>query len=73
MRRLRITILDLVSNKPTRRLYARVMNPFSAGERYLNRVWSASTDGYIDDAHRHMAKARDQFTEALDAYRELRG
>lgn len=27
MKRLRITVLDLVSNKPTRRLYARIMNP----------------------------------------------
>ena len=27
MKRLRITILDLVSNKPTRRLYTRMMNP----------------------------------------------
>ena len=25
--------------------YADVMNPFAAGERYLNRVWSASADG----------------------------
>ena len=27
MKRLRITVIDLVSNKPTRRLYARLMNP----------------------------------------------
>ena len=27
MKRLRITVLDLISNKPTKRLYARVMNP----------------------------------------------
>ncbi|MFQ5783489.1 MAG: B12-binding domain-containing radical SAM protein [Alphaproteobacteria bacterium] len=27
MKRLRITIIDLVSNKPARRLYARIMNP----------------------------------------------
>jgi hypothetical protein len=26
--------------------YSEVMNRFAAGERYLNRVWSASTDGY---------------------------
>ena len=29
--------------------YANVMNFFATAERYLNRVWSASTDGYIDE------------------------
>jgi len=44
--------------------YADVMNPFSAGERYLNRVWSASTDGYIEEAHNFLDMAREQFDEA---------
>ena len=38
--------------------FADVMNPFSAGERYLNRVWSASVDGYIDECHAYVVKAR---------------
>ncbi len=49
--------------------YADVMNPFAAGERALNRVWSTSTDGYIDEAHKHVTKAREQFHEALMMFR----
>ena len=53
--------------------YADVMNPFSAGERYINRVWSASTDGYIDEAHDYLAMSREQFDEALTILQRLRG
>lgn len=52
--------------------YADVMNPFSAGERYLNRVWSASTDGYVDEARTYIDLARDQFDEALEVFRRLK-
>jgi hypothetical protein len=45
--------------------YAAVMSHFAAGERYLNRVWSCSVDGYIDEAHKYLAFARDQFAEGL--------
>ncbi|MBI4262868.1 MAG: hypothetical protein HY657_00700 [Acidobacteria bacterium] len=51
--------------------YADVMNPFAAGERYLNRVWSTSTDGYIDEAHIYIDKAHEQFDAALRAFRDL--
>ena len=51
--------------------FADVMNPFAAGERYLNRVWSASTDGYIDEAHTYVDKAREQFELALEILRGL--
>ncbi len=51
--------------------YADVMNPFSAGERYLNRVWSASTDGYIDEAHDYIGRAREQFESAREVFRAL--
>lgn len=51
--------------------YADVMNPFAAGERYLNRVWSTSTDGYIDEAHTYLTKAREQFEEALKIFKSL--
>jgi hypothetical protein len=43
--------------------YADVMSHFAAGERYLNRVWSCSVDGYIDEAHAYLGRARDQFVE----------
>ena len=51
--------------------YAEIMNHFAAGERYLNRVWSASTDGYIDECHTYLDKASEQFEEARDMYRAL--
>ena len=45
--------------------YAEVMTHFAAGERYLNRVWSCSADGWIDEAHEYIGRAREQFAEAL--------
>ncbi len=52
--------------------FADVMNPFAAGERYLNRVWSASTDGYIDEAHKYVTMAREQFEEALEIFKRVK-
>lgn len=52
--------------------YAEVMNSFAAGERYVNRVWSCSTDGYQDEAHTYLSKAREQFREALKSFQALR-
>ncbi len=44
--------------------YAEVMNHFAGGERYLNRVWSASVDGYVDECLAYIAHAREQFRAA---------
>jgi len=44
--------------------YADIMSAFAAGERYLNRVWSASADGYVDEACAYITRALDQFTAA---------
>ena len=44
--------------------YAAVMNPFAAGERHLNRVWSCSVDGYVDEAYEYIARSREQFLTA---------
>lgn len=44
--------------------YADVMSSFAAGERYLNRVWSASADGYIDEVNEYLDKAQEQFVES---------
>lgn len=52
--------------------FADVMNPFAAGERNLNRVWSASADGYIDEAHTYVGKAREQFESSLEIFRGLK-
>lgn len=51
--------------------YANVMSHFAAAERYLNRVWSASTDGYIDEAHTYIGKSAEQFREARDQFAGL--
>jgi len=52
--------------------YADVMSCFAAGERYLNRVWSASADGYIDEVNAYIDKAREQFAESLQKIRQLK-
>ena len=52
--------------------YAEVMNPFAAGERHLNRVWSCSVDGYVDEAHAYIARSREQFLAAREKLTSLR-
>jgi hypothetical protein len=52
--------------------YAEVMNRFATGERYLNRVWSASTDGYQPEAWDYISRCHAQFDDALKTFREIR-
>ena len=52
--------------------YGEVMSTFAAGERYLNRVWSASADGYIDEVNAYLEKARKQFANSLDKIHQLK-
>ena len=44
--------------------FADIMSNFAAGERYVNRVWSASADGYDEEANAYLVKAAGQFDEA---------
>ena len=44
--------------------YADIMSSFAAGERYINRVWSASADGYDEEALTYLEKAALQFADA---------
>lgn len=44
--------------------YADIMSSFAAGERYINRVWSASADGYDEEASTYLKKAAGQFVDA---------
>jgi len=44
--------------------YADIMSHFATGERYINRVWSASADGYDEEADAYLIKAVEQFDEA---------
>lgn len=54
-------------------VYADIMSAFAAGERYINRVWTASADGYIDEVITYLDKAHRQFAEAREAFRTHRG
>ena len=49
--------------------YADIMSHFAAGERYINRVWSSSADGFDAEARTYLDKAAEQFA---DAQRQLR-
>ncbi len=51
--------------------YSDLMNHFAAGERYLNRTWSASADGYIDEAYTYIEKAKEQFLIAKEHFDKL--
>ena len=44
--------------------YADIMSHFAAGERYVNRVWSSSADGYDAEAATYIEKAAEQFADA---------
>lgn len=46
--------------------YADIMSDFAAGERYVNRVWSASADGYGEEAMRYLHRAASRFAAARD-------
>ena len=37
--------------------YAGIMSEFALAERTINRIWSASADGYIDEVHRCLDRA----------------
>lgn len=50
------------------RAYADIMSSFAAGERYINRVWSASTDGYVDEVLMYVEKSLNQFKHAKEEF-----
>ncbi|MFQ5982478.1 MAG: hypothetical protein ACE5KS_03795 [Woeseiaceae bacterium] len=45
--------------------YADIMSDFAAGERYVNRIWSAAADDYDAEAAAYLYKALAQFKEAM--------
>lgn len=51
--------------------YADVMTQFATAERYLNRCWSASTDGYVDEVQTFLTRSHEHFAEALRKLEEL--
>ena len=46
--------------------YADIMSDFAAGERYVNRVWSAAADDYEVEASTYLRKALAQFKDAME-------
>ena len=44
--------------------YADIMSEFATGERYINRVWTSSADGYDAEAHKYLHRAEQQFKDA---------
>lgn len=54
------------------RAYGEIMSAFAAGERYMNRIWSASADGYEEEARAYIEHARTQFGEARAAFDRAR-
>ncbi|MCZ6598869.1 MAG: hypothetical protein O7B99_14620 [Planctomycetota bacterium] len=48
--------------------FAHVMGPFAAGERQLNRAWSASVDRNLDEARECVRCAAPLLHEALEAF-----
>jgi len=46
--------------------FADVMSPFAAGERAINRAWSAAADGYIDEATDCLEKGLRMLTSARE-------
>jgi len=52
--------------------YADVMNHFAAGERTINRVWSASVDGYIDEVQECISMALEHFQNAKNHFEQFK-
>ena len=62
---------EAIGHKYGLQQYADVMSSYAAGERYLNRVWSSSADGYIDEVNTFMDRAEVQFKEAFEHLKQL--
>ena len=52
--------------------YADIMSYFASAERALNRAWSASTDGYINEVKNSLQKAKDHFSIVLEKVNQLK-
>jgi hypothetical protein len=54
-------------------VYADIMSDFAAGERYVNRVWSASADGYDEESRLYLERAAQRFHSARERFRSSAG
>ncbi|MEO1528918.1 MAG: hypothetical protein AAFX06_26150 [Planctomycetota bacterium] len=55
---------EILINRFGTSVFAAVMTEFASGERYMNRAWSASADGYVDEVEKCVQYARDFFQAA---------
>lgn len=53
--------------------YAQLMDHFAAGERQVNRAWSAAADGVLEEAQIALEEASGQLRSALRRLRQLNG
>jgi hypothetical protein len=53
--------------------YAEVMDHFARGERFLNRAWSASADGYVDEVWLSLSTCEKELRVADDTLRKHLG
>lgn len=61
-----VTAREAITHTFGLQAYADVMSHYAGGERYLNRVWSASADGYVDEVNAYLAHSLEQFRLAQD-------
>jgi len=52
--------------------YAEVMSAFANGERNINRAWSASADGYVDEVAASLGRSESRMREAKAGLAEAR-
>jgi hypothetical protein len=52
--------------------YADVMSYFASAERAINRAWSASTDGYVNEVKISLQKAKDHFSTVQEKMNYLK-
>lgn len=50
--------------------YADLMSKFALGERNINRAWSASADGYVDEVWASLDRAEKQMSSAQSLLRQ---
>ena len=53
--------------------YANVMSAFAASERLINRSWSASADGYVDEVQACLALAEGEMRSAQSRLKAAQG
>jgi hypothetical protein len=52
--------------------YADMMSYFASAERAINRAWSASTDGYLNEVNSSLQKAKEHFSVVLEKINTLK-